>query len=203
MSSPRLGFFKWYWKSLRKRYKQAQIIHQIKSENPTVTIEDDVLIVTPQNLILGENIVIQKGVILHCGGMQWCNNQGKIVIGDNCEIGPQSILYGAGEIEIQQGVGIAMGAKILSQGGDMEKLWEEGRDLSSSHIQLNFEKVVIEEGAWIAANAVILPGVTVGRGALVTPGAIVHKDIPPFKMAVAPPARVIQSAPREPMGKRA
>ena len=197
MKTAQLGFFKWYWKTLRKQYKQAQILDQIKRENPTVTIEDDVLIVSPQNLVLGKHIIIQKGTILHCGGMQWSNYRGKITIGDNCEIGPSCILYGAGEIQIQRGVGIAMGVRVLSQGGDIDKLWEEGRDFSSSDIHLNFAKVILEEGSWIAANAIILPGVTVGRGALITPGAVVHKDVPPLKMAVAPPARILQSAPRE------
>ena len=54
--------------------------------------------------------------------------------------------------------------------------------------------VVLEEGVWLGADAIILPGVTIGRGCGISPGAIVHKNVPPFKMAYAPPARVIKSA---------
>lgn len=193
MKSTKFGFFRWYVKTLRKQYKRAKIIHQIKKKNPTVNIEDDVLIISPQNLVLGKNVLIQKGTILHCGGKSWSNYQGKIILGDNCQIGPYSILYGAGGIEMKKGSGIAMGVRILAQGGDLSRF--EGRDLSDSAIPLKFGKIVIEEGVWISANAIVLLGVTIGRGAGVAPGAIVHKNIPPFKKVVAPPARIIQSIP--------
>jgi len=193
MKREKLGFFSWYWKTLRKQYKKAKVIHQIKKENPTVNIEDDVLIISPQNLVLGKNVLIQKGSILHCGGKEWSNHKGKIILGDNCQIGPCSILYGAGEIEMKKGSGIAMGARIIAQGGDLSGF--EGRDLSDSNIPLRFAKVTLEEGVWVGANAIIFMGVTVGRGVVVAPGALVHKDVPPFKMVVAPPARIIQSTP--------
>ena len=202
MRSANLGFFRWYFKTLRKQYKQAKIIHRIKQENPTVTIEDDVVIINPQNLFLGKNVVIQKGTILHCGGKSWSNYQGKITIGDNCQIGPYCILYGAGEIEIKRGTGIAMGVRVLSQQLDMSRAFKEGNDMSTSEIPLRFEKVVIEDGSWISANVIILPGVTIGRGSGVSPGAIVHKDVPPFKLALAPPARITKSAPPERGGEK-
>jgi acetyltransferase-like isoleucine patch superfamily enzyme len=90
-----------------------------------------------------------------------------------------------------------MGSTILSQQGDLKRLIEEGRNVSSSCVPLKYDKVVIEEGAWIAAHVVIMPGVTIGKGAVIAPGALVHKDVPPFKMAFAPPARISQTAPPE------
>lgn len=201
MSSTNPGFIRWYIRTLKRQYKQAKILQQIKRENPTVIIEEDVKIINPQNLVLGKNIVIQKGTVLHCGGESWSNYRGKITIGDNCEIGPYCILYGAGEIEIKRGTGIAMGARILSQQLDISRQREEGNDLSTSAIPLKFKKVVLEEGVWLGANAIILPGVTIGRGCGISPGAIVHKTVPPFKMAYAPPARVIKSAAPERKGE--
>lgn len=197
MSGKTPGFFRWYLRTIRKQYKQAKIINQIKKENPTVTIEDDVVIISPKNLVLGKNVIIQRGTILHCGGKSWSNYKGKISIGDNCQIGPYCILYGAGEIEIHRSSGIAMGAKILSQGVDITRAWKESRDLSSSVIPLNFSKVVLEEGTWIGANVIVLPGVTIAKGSGASPGAVVHKDVPTYKWAAAPPARVIQSSPPE------
>lgn len=195
MKASQPGFLRWYIKNLKNQYKDAMALHRIKQKNPTVTIEDDVMIISPQNLVLGKHIVIQKGTILNCGGMRWCDYRGKITIGDNCEIGPYCILYGAGEIEIGRGCGIAMGSTILSQQGDLSKVFEEGHDLSSSRVPIKYDKVVLEEGAWIAARAIIMPGVTIGKGAVIAPGAVVHKDIPSFKMALAPPARISQAAP--------
>lgn len=51
--------------------------------------------------------------------------------------------------------------------------------------------VVIGDGAWLGVNAVVLPGVTVGRGAIVGAGAVVTRDVPEFAIAAGVPARVI------------
>jgi acetyltransferase-like isoleucine patch superfamily enzyme len=51
--------------------------------------------------------------------------------------------------------------------------------------------VVIEEDVWIAANAIILPGVRLGRGAVVAAGAVVTRDVLPFQVVAGVPARQI------------
>jgi maltose O-acetyltransferase len=55
------------------------------------------------------------------------------------------------------------------------------------------EPVMIEDHAWIGARAIILPGVTIGRGSTVGAGAVVSKSIPPYSVAVGNPARVVKS----------
>ena len=52
--------------------------------------------------------------------------------------------------------------------------------------------VKIEDGAWIGGGAIILPGVTIGRNAVIGAGAVVTKDIPANAVAVGSPARVIR-----------
>ena len=52
--------------------------------------------------------------------------------------------------------------------------------------------VTIKRGAWIAINAIILPGVTIGENSIVTAGSVVSRDIPPFTMVGGSPARVIK-----------
>lgn len=54
----------------------------------------------------------------------------------------------------------------------------------------------IEDEVWIGGGAIILPGVTVGRGSVVGAGAVVTRDIPPFSVAVGSPARVIRKTTR-------
>jgi acetyltransferase-like isoleucine patch superfamily enzyme len=54
----------------------------------------------------------------------------------------------------------------------------------------------IRRGASIGANATILPGVVVGRGAMVAAGAVVTRDVPPWHLAVGAPARVSTLSPR-------
>lgn len=53
-------------------------------------------------------------------------------------------------------------------------------------------KIAIGNDVWIATNAVILPGVTIGDGAVIGAGAIVTKDIPPYAIAVGVPAKIIK-----------
>lgn len=54
------------------------------------------------------------------------------------------------------------------------------------------QDVVIEEDVWIGANAIILKGVTIRRGAIVAAGALVNKDVPPYSIVAGVPARVIR-----------
>lgn len=52
--------------------------------------------------------------------------------------------------------------------------------------------VTLESGSWIGAGAIILPGVTVGRNAVVGAGSVVTRDVPPFTLVAGNPARVIR-----------
>jgi acetyltransferase-like isoleucine patch superfamily enzyme len=53
-------------------------------------------------------------------------------------------------------------------------------------------RIVIEDDAWIGAGSIILPGVTIGEGAVVGAGAVVTKDVAPYTVAVGVPARPIK-----------
>ena len=52
---------------------------------------------------------------------------------------------------------------------------------------------VVKKGASIGANATILPGLTIGEGAMVGAGSVVTKDVPPRTLVVGNPARVVRS----------
>ena len=61
--------------------------------------------------------------------------------------------------------------------------------------------VVIEDHVWIGFRAIVLKGVTVGRGAVVAAGAIVTKDVPPHSLVVGQPARPVRAwCPEPPHG---
>jgi maltose O-acetyltransferase len=55
--------------------------------------------------------------------------------------------------------------------------------------------VYIESGAWLGARCTILPGVTIGAGAIIAAGAVVSRDVSPNTMVVGIPARAIKSLP--------
>ena len=52
--------------------------------------------------------------------------------------------------------------------------------------------VRIESGAWLCVGAIVLPGVTIGRNAVVAAGAVVTRDVPAATLAAGVPARVVK-----------
>jgi len=54
------------------------------------------------------------------------------------------------------------------------------------------EDITIEDDVWIGANAVILGGVSIGKGAVIGAGAVVTEDVPSMAVAVGVPAKVIK-----------
>ncbi len=55
-----------------------------------------------------------------------------------------------------------------------------------------YKEVIIKNDVWIGANSVIMPGVTIGNGAIVGAGAVVTKDVPDYAIVVGIPAKVIK-----------
>jgi len=53
-------------------------------------------------------------------------------------------------------------------------------------------EVAIGDNVWIGSNSCIMPGVTIGRGAIIGANAVVTKDVPPYALAAGNPARVIK-----------
>lgn len=59
--------------------------------------------------------------------------------------------------------------------------------------KLRVEKTVVKDKVFIGANAVIMPGITVGEGAIIGAGAVVTKDVSDYMVVVGNPARVIST----------
>jgi acetyltransferase-like isoleucine patch superfamily enzyme len=54
-----------------------------------------------------------------------------------------------------------------------------------------YKKVVIEEDVWLGACCIIKPGVTIGKGAVISAGTILSKSVPPFSIVAGNPGRVV------------
>jgi acetyltransferase-like isoleucine patch superfamily enzyme len=61
--------------------------------------------------------------------------------------------------------------------------------------------IVVEDDVWLGASAIVLGGVTVGRGSVVGAGAVVTHDLPPYSIARGVPARVVGVRGKEPDGE--
>jgi galactoside O-acetyltransferase len=62
--------------------------------------------------------------------------------------------------------------------------------------------IVIEDKVWIGSNVVVLPGVTIGYGAVIGAGSVVTRDIPPMTVAVGVPCRVLRNITDDDLAQR-
>ena len=104
-----------------------------------------------------------------------------LIIGDNSSVGEHCYLQGLDVIRIGANVCVSDGVSILTG----------GHDLSSANFALFTRSVCLEDGVWIAFNAMVLPGVTCGRGAVAGAGAVVHKSVEEFAIVAGNPAMVV------------
>jgi len=111
---------------------------------------------------------------------------GRCVIGNHVWIGPQSY-FDARDLVIEDYVGWGPGAKVLGSAHTGVPA-----DVPIIQTDLVIKPVRIRAWADIGVNAVILPGVTVGKGAIVGAGAVVTKDVAPFAVVAGVPARFIK-----------
>ena len=111
---------------------------------------------------------------------------GKCVIGNHVWIGPQSY-FDARDLVIEDNVGWGPGAKLLGSTHSGLPI-----DVPITQTDLEIKPVRIETEADIGMNAVILPGVTVGKGSIVGAGAVVTKDVPPFAIVAGVPAQFLR-----------
>jgi len=111
---------------------------------------------------------------------------GRFVIGDHCWIGPQSYLD-ARDLVLEEYVGWGPGAKALGS-----QHTGEPHDIPIIQTDLEIKRTII--GAWsdIGVNAVILPGITIGKGAIVGAGAVVTHDVEPYSIVAGVPARFLR-----------
>lgn len=72
------------------------------------------------------------------------------------------------------------------------KLCTAGHDISSSIMELTHAPIIIRDGAWVAAWSIILPGVTIGEGAVVAAGAVVTKDVEPWTVVGGNPSMFLK-----------
>jgi acetyltransferase-like isoleucine patch superfamily enzyme len=111
---------------------------------------------------------------------------GKCAIGRKTWIGPQSY-FDARDLVIGDHVGWGPGAKVLGSAHVGVPI-----DIPIIQTDLEIKRVTIEPWADIGVNAVILPGVTVGKGSQVGAGAVVTADVPPFAVVAGIPAKFIK-----------
>lgn len=115
---------------------------------------------------------------------------GTISMGRNALIGDFCSLYGQGGLRIGDDVMIASGVRIVPS-----KHTFADPTLPISAQGSTSTGIEIQDAVWIGANAVILDGVRIGKGAVVGAGAVVTRSVPPGAIVGGVPARILRFRP--------
>jgi acetyltransferase-like isoleucine patch superfamily enzyme len=110
----------------------------------------------------------------------------RISIGANCAINHGVYMVGYGGIRIGDDVVLSAGCMLL------DATLETGAPAPAARRPHGGRPITIEDGAWIGAGAIVLPGVTVGSNSIVAAGSVVTKDVPPDSMVAGNPARQVK-----------
>jgi acetyltransferase-like isoleucine patch superfamily enzyme len=134
------------------------------------------------NVRLGRRCVIGRAELKTMGGA------GRIEIGDGAVIynGCDLLCHPHSAIRIGQNVLFTRHAAAITGGHRFDD--PEASILSQGTIE---QDITVEDDCWIGYRAILLPGVRVGRGAVVAAGAVVTRDVPPISIAAGVPARII------------
>lgn len=107
----------------------------------------------------------------------------KIVIGENTSIGWFTHLDGRGGLFVGDNTNISSYTKFITGTHDID---------DKDYVTAQFNPIKIGSRVWICTGAIILPGVTIGDGAVVAAGAVVTKDVAPYTVVGGVPAKMIR-----------
>lgn len=122
--------------------------------------------ITYKNVSVGDHVSIGRNA-------EFMSTRAQIIIGDHVMFGPHVFMITGDHITDIKG-------RYMDEFTDDEKRPEDDQD------------IVLEGDNWIGANAIILKGVTIGKGAVIAAGSVVTKNVPPYSIVGGVPAKVIK-----------
>lgn len=134
------------------------------------------------NIVKGRycaSLIKYKGKNLRIVGMCTLLDTDKITIGDYCSIGEGAYFHAMGGLSIGNNVIISRNVTIYTSNHNYHS--KEYIPFDNTHI---LKPVTINNHVWIGRNVCILPGVTIGEGAIIGMSAVITKDIPPLAIVV-------------------
>lgn len=162
---------------------------RLSTQDRKAVFRENVVVRSPNRLVVGDGTQFDAGCFVHCGGMQWCAHVDEnVVIGKDCYFGPNSVLFGAGGLDIGDNVLVGPNAVLTSFAHEFHR-----HDIAIADHPHVFGKITIADNVWIGANASILPGITIHSGAVIGAGAVVTKNVPANTVFAGVPATKLRS----------
>jgi acetyltransferase-like isoleucine patch superfamily enzyme len=165
-------------------------------------IEQHVRLLVPRRIFLGSRVMIGEGCFLDANtplgrvelqddvwlsrGSYVVAGESEVCIGSNSYIGHRCLLYGHRGIRVGCDVLLANDVQLICGQHSFAQ-----RDVPIRAQPGRGRPIVIEDDVWLGSSAIVLGGVTVGRGSVVGAGAVVTNSLPPYSIAQGVPARVV------------
>ena len=182
----------------------------IKSARGLLLVGKNVRLFYPKNLQVGYNTIIEDGAEINCLSQQGIKLGNRVTIGkyaiirpsniyggpigegltmgDNSNIGPYNYIGCSGKITIGNNVMLAPRVSIYAENHVFDH-----PELLIREQGVEKKEVIIEDDCWIAANSIILAGVTIGQGSVVAAGSVVTENVPAYSVVAGVPAKFIKS----------
>lgn len=162
---------RWYIRLLAPLYQHrgrgSKIYHSVRMDTPPY-----------RRFRLGRRSVVESFCCIN-------NAVGDVTIGDDTRIGIHCTVIGP--VSIGHHVNLAQGCVVTALNHNFA---DTGKRIDQQGITTR--RVMIGDDVWIGANAVVLPGVTIGCHAVVAAGAVVTKDVPDHCVVGGIPAKIIK-----------
>lgn len=130
------------------------------------------------NFVLGKDSTVEDFATIN-------NGVGDVIIGERTRIGLGNTLIGP--LKIGNDIMFAQNVVISGLNHTYEDI-----SMSIHDQKVTTALITVEDEAWIAANSVIVAGVTIGKHSVVAAGSVVTKDVPPYSIVAGNPAKVIK-----------
>jgi acetyltransferase-like isoleucine patch superfamily enzyme len=166
-------------------YKTKEFLAQFAFVGDDVQIFEQALILKPEVIQLADGVRIDDFTRIEGGS--------GLRIGKYVHIASFASILGGGEVQIGDFSGIGQGAKLITGVGHPfeDKFPVKLPEQDPYHRRRG--KIVMGDYSFVAVNAVIMPDVMIGEGAIVGAGAVVTKNVLPWAIVVGAPAKVIGS----------
>jgi acetyltransferase-like isoleucine patch superfamily enzyme len=175
-------------RDLGERYSQLLDIEAIRQSCPGARIASSVRLLgcSSDRISIGESSIVSEATILSCGDE--ANGFGRIEIGANTWIGQYNNLRaGGGTIRIGRDCLISQFCTLVASNHGAER----SATIRSQAPESSRRGVTLCDDVWLGAGAAVMPGVTIGTGAVIATNAVVTRDVPGYEIWGGVPARRI------------